>query len=221
MLTVAAAVVSSTGFNSHPSILQGRMQCQQLWMFPVSSLLVPTKQGERQSAACVSVTCKLSISELKQRMQTSPGSFLTLACQETAPLRGVTQKLLVQRGNDMQISARIGPAWFPGNIHSTYHWKLECSVQQTVLLPWQQQQPQQCRSFYRVQHGTSAERGLTHSRSYGVTRNIKSDLLGVGCMAKGWDAEAWAQQGLPESGELLITGTVSLQPFDTAPGKEL
>lgn len=80
-----------------------------------------------------------------------------------------------------------------------------------VLLPWQRQQ---CRSFHRVQQGTSAVRGLIHSRLYGITRNAQTCWV-LAAWQRGapptWDAEATAQQGLPESGSCssLVPSAVS------------
>jgi hypothetical protein len=63
-------------------------------------------------------------------------------------------------------------------------------------------------SFKVDVHG-GPQRSTTTPMLAGNTGFGWSDFFEVGTMAGGWDEAAWAAEGLPTSGELVITATIT------------
>ena len=135
----------------------------------------------------VSVTCDLSISALREAAQScvADGRVIYMQSHSTAPLGGLSFQVVS--------SCRPGA----DGIGCTVSIGTQCSNVNNTVCP-----------TFRFKLVSTGHR-VTGSNKVGEFAAFAHDFFMLGEMAGGWDAVAVAAKGLPASGELPITLTVS------------
>lgn len=140
----------------------------------------------------VQVVWPLSISELRRAAQRSVEQrrVVSLRCPSTsAPFGGMTWALELHADGKEGQGATIGLFCVPQNAPRDVWYRFAAK--------------------FEVDGAPQLSGTMSCARALGrrVGRGYQ-DMFEVGCMAGGWDEEAWAATGLPSEGELRLTLTV-------------